>query len=57
MLFRSAGIKLAALVDRGGRELPVAPDFLGGNITLAVSQSIELTRDDAGKLSFKLHEN
>ena len=54
---RPAGIKLAALVDRGGRELPVAPDFLGGNITLAVSQSIELTRDDAGKLSFKLHEN
>lgn len=54
---RPASIQLAALVDRGGRELPVAADYLGGNITLAVSQSIELIRDDTGKLSFKLHEN
>lgn len=54
---RPASIQLAALVDRGGRELPVAADFLGGTIQLAVSQSIELIRDSAGKLSFKLHEN
>src|SRR5688572_1849314 len=54
---RPASIQLAALVDRGGRELPVAADFLGGNITLTVSQSVELMRDSAEKLSFKLHEN
>lgn len=54
---RPASIQLAALVDRGGRELPVAADFLGGTITLAVSQSIELMRDGAEKLLFKLHEN
>jgi pyrimidine operon attenuation protein/uracil phosphoribosyltransferase len=54
---RPASIQLAALVDRGGRELPIAADFLGGHVTLAVSQSIELTRDGANKLSFKLHEN
>jgi pyrimidine operon attenuation protein/uracil phosphoribosyltransferase len=54
---RPASIQLAALVDRGGRELPIAADFLGGNVTLAVSQSIELSRDGANKLSFKLHEN
>ena len=54
---RPASIQLAALVDRGGRELPVAADFLGGNITLVVSQSVELMRDSAEKLSFKLHEN
>lgn len=57
---RPASIQLAALVDRGGRELPVAADFLGGDITLAVSQSVELVRDSGegtGKLSFKLHEN
>lgn len=54
---RPASIQLAALVDRGGRELPVAADFLGGTVALAVSQSIELVRDGAGKLSFKLHEN
>jgi pyrimidine operon attenuation protein/uracil phosphoribosyltransferase len=54
---RPASIQLAALVDRGGRELPIAADFLGGTVTLAVSQSIELIRDSANLLSFKLHEN
>jgi pyrimidine operon attenuation protein/uracil phosphoribosyltransferase len=54
---RPASIQLAALVDRGGRELPVAGNFIGGTVRLAVSQSLELARDDAGKLSFKLNEN
>ncbi|MBM3341012.1 MAG: bifunctional pyr operon transcriptional regulator/uracil phosphoribosyltransferase PyrR [Betaproteobacteria bacterium] len=57
---RPASIKLAALVDRGGRELPVAADFLGGTISLAVSQSVALTRghdNDGEHLSFVLHEN
>ena len=54
---RPASIQLAALVDRGGRELPVAADFLGGDISLATSQSVELVRIDAAHLSFVLHEN
>lgn len=57
---RPARIQLAALVDRGGRELPVTADFLGGSISLAVSQSVGLVRDPregSEKLSFKLHEN
>jgi pyrimidine operon attenuation protein/uracil phosphoribosyltransferase len=54
---RPASIQLAALVDRGGRELPVCADFLGGDVALALSQSLELTRDGSQKLSFKLHEN
>ena len=54
---RPASIQLAALVDRGGRELPVAADFLGGDITLTVSQSVELICDASCKLSLKLHEN
>ena len=54
---RPASIHLAALVDRGGRELPVRADFLGGEVSLALSQSLELIRDSAQKLSFKLHEN
>ncbi len=54
---RPASIQLAALVDRGGRELPVAADFLGGTLALTVSQSVELIRDGADRLSFKLHEN
>ncbi len=54
---RPASLRLAALVDRGGRELPIAADFLGGTVALSVSQSIELIRDGANTLSFKLHEN
>ena len=54
---RPASIQLAALVDRGGRELPVRADFLGGEVSLALSQSLELIRDSAQQLSFKLHEN
>ena len=54
---RPATIQLAALLDRGGRELPVMADFLGGDISLAVSQSVELVRNDAARLSLVLHEN
>ena len=54
---RPANIQLAALVDRGGRELPVAADFLGGDISLAISQSVELVRIDAAHLSLVLHKN
>ncbi len=54
---RPASIKLASLVDRGGRELPIAPDFLGASVSVALSQSIELARDDANRLKLVLHEN
>lgn len=47
---RPASIRLAALVDRGGRELPVAAQFVGATITLAADQSIELVRDSNGRL-------
>lgn len=47
---RPASIRLAALIDRGGRELPVAARFVGATITLAANQSIELIRDSNGRL-------
>jgi len=47
---RPASIRLAALVDRGGRELPVAARFVGATITLAADQNIELIRDSNGRL-------
>jgi pyrimidine operon attenuation protein/uracil phosphoribosyltransferase len=53
---RPKSIRLAALIDRGGRELPIAPQFCGGSLTLAANQTLELTRDAAGKLGFVLHE-
>jgi len=51
---RPARIRLAALVDRGGRELPISADFIGTDVTVAAGESIELTRDTQGRLALKL---
>ena len=51
---RPARIRLAALVDRGGRELPISADFIGADISVTPGESIELTRDTQGRLALKL---
>ena len=51
---RPASIRLAALVDRGGRELPIAAQFVGAAVSLDPHQIIELKRDDQGRLSLVL---
>jgi len=48
---RPRKIMLAALVDRGGRELPIAADFLAQAISLPQDQSLALERADDGRLS------
>lgn len=53
---RPASIKLAVLVDRGGRELPVCADFCGAKVEIADNQSIQLGLEADGKLSMSLHE-
>lgn len=53
---RPASIRLATLIDRGGRELPIAAQFVGAAVELLPHQSIELKRDESGKLSLVLHE-
>jgi pyrimidine operon attenuation protein/uracil phosphoribosyltransferase len=53
---RPASVRLAVLVDRGGRELPVEADFAAARVTLPDTQSLELARDDAGSFSFRLEE-
>ena len=45
---------LAALVDRGGRELPIAAQFVGAAVSLDPHQIIELKRDAQGRLSLAL---
>ncbi|XYJ11233.1 bifunctional pyr operon transcriptional regulator/uracil phosphoribosyltransferase PyrR [Telluria sp. B2] len=54
---RPACIKLAALADRGGRELPVAPDFVGVRTTLEGHQLLSLARDAAGQLSLTIEDD
>lgn len=51
---RPSVIRLAVLIDRGGRELPVCPDYVGLSLALGPEQHISLQRDEAGKLSFLL---
>lgn len=52
---RPASIRLAALVDRGGRQLPIAAEFLGGTMTMPPGESIELTQHADGRLALLLH--
>ena len=53
---RPASIRLAALIDRGGRELPIAAQFVGAAIALPARHSIELERDTTGRLSLALRQ-
>ena len=49
---RPARIALAALVDRGGRELPVAADFVAEHVKLLNDQQLVLQRAGDGSFSF-----
>ena len=53
---RPASIRLATLIDRGGRELPIAAQFVGATIALPPQHSFELERDAAGRLSLALRQ-
>ena len=53
---RPASVRLATLIDRGGRQLPIAAQFTGGTIELPAEQSIALTRDAKKRLAFVLRE-
>lgn len=48
---RPAKIMLAALVDRGGRELPIAADFVADTVTLSDDQQLVLHRAEDGRFS------
>ncbi len=56
---RPASIQLAVLVDRGGRELPLCPDYAGTRLDLAFDENISLVQDQDGGLLFimKQREN
>lgn len=53
---RPARVKLAVLVDRGGRELPVQADFAAAQVVLAPHQTLTLARSPAGVFSFDIKE-
>ena len=49
---RPASVKLAVLVDKGGRELPVQADYAAARVILPQAQLLVLARDAAGVFSF-----
>jgi len=51
---RPASIRLAALVDRGGRQLPICPQFVGAAVEIPPDQTIELRRDQSGRFTLAL---
>jgi len=48
---RPRAVRLAALADRGGRDLPFSADFLGAQVDVAADEDLVLSNDN-GKLRF-----
>ena len=53
---RPRSVALAVLVDRGGRELPIAADYAAARIALSAAQRLSLARAEDGRLSFLVRE-
>ena len=53
---RPASVTLAVLVDRGGRELPVAAAFAAAKIVMPATQRLSLAKADDGGFSFTVRE-
>lgn len=49
---RPRSVQLAVLADRGGRELPIAADYCGGQVVMPADEMLELSRDAAGGFRF-----
>ncbi len=53
---RPASITLAVLINRGGAELPIAPNIVGADIQLKSNQDLQLSQDAGGKLLLSLQK-
>lgn len=53
---RPASVKLAVLVDRGGRELPIQADLCMAHVALPATQSLALARHESGQFSFNVKD-
>jgi pyrimidine operon attenuation protein / uracil phosphoribosyltransferase len=49
---RPAAVRLAVLADRDGRELPIAPDFCAGRVTVPAGHELVLSNE--GGLRFRI---
>jgi pyrimidine operon attenuation protein / uracil phosphoribosyltransferase len=53
---RPARVDLAVLVDRGGRELPIAATVVGATLEFPADISVVLTRDDDDRLHLTMEK-
>lgn len=53
---RPARVRLAVLVDRGGRQLPIQADFASARLALPASRTLSLARSDDGHFHFDIRE-
>lgn len=53
---RPASIRLATLVDRSGRELPIAAQYIGTVLDLSSDKMLALEKTDNGKLNLSLYD-
>jgi pyrimidine operon attenuation protein / uracil phosphoribosyltransferase len=53
---RPASVQLAVLVDRGGRELPVAAAYAAARVALPAGQRLSLAREDGGRFTFSVED-
>ncbi len=42
---RPRAVQLAVMVDRGHRELPIRPDFVGKNLPTSITEDVVVTED------------
>ena len=55
---RASRIQLAVLVDRGHRELPIRPDYVGKNVPTARSEVVSVLMEETdGRVGVDLYEN
>ena len=52
---RPASIRLATLIDRGGREMPITAQFVGATIVLPENKMLALEQGNDGKLNLSLY--
>ena len=53
---RPGKIELAALVDRGERQLPIAAQYVGATLAVPAGKLLRLVRDERGKFTLRLSD-
>jgi pyrimidine operon attenuation protein/uracil phosphoribosyltransferase len=54
---RPESISLVVLADRGGRQLPICPQYCGAKVEVPAGMRLTLKRENSGKLVLALEPN